>query len=432
MVVLLIIITLGLLLSLFSHLAALNPSKISLTLPFVEHILEGHIVIFLLGAFVLGSAFTVLAGIVKKVIAKLGGLPMVLKKKEKEKLRDVLFKGIDYFALGDNAKAIKCFEEYVEANPTDILAVNLIGDTYFRDGNISRALYFHKRASRLDPKKLVIQYKLLEDYIKLEKNKSAEKQAKTLITSDPHNIDNYRCLYNIFTKEDRFEEALDLQREIVKKVSGKEQRAEQKRLLEIQYEIGMEKLRAGEDQAALKMFKDIVRADKSFWVAVISLGDIYMNQKSYSNAAEIWSKGYAATKEPTFLSRLEKLYLAEEKPEEIIQLYKDVLVEDPSNISVFVMLCLLCLKLEMVDLAEDLLSKLESDKVNYPIMLYINAVLLEKKHKWKEAALAFKKTCNMENMPPKAYLCKCGYRTDEWSGRCPQCRSWQALKASYF
>jgi len=433
MVLIVFLILAGFLLSYFTHLVTLNPIKISLIFPLYGIVPPVPIIMLLLLAGILGGLLVYMGLVIKKLAGKVEGIPTIWKQKEKKKIGEFLDKALEFVSLGEDSKAIEYLEKYLEFNPKDILAVNTLGDIYYRRNNVEKALYLHCRAQRIKPESLLFKYKLLRDYTKQKNDKKVESLVRQLIEDDPTNIENFLLLRDILLRQKYFRDAYKWQKELIKKISDKEEKEKQQGiLLGIRYEIGMKKAQEGQEQEALRTFKDILKTDKNFIPAIVSMGDIYRNMKSYEDAACIWESGYRTTSKNIFLMRLEKLYLVEEKPEEILARYREIICEKNVDINVYVAFCMLYMKLEMPDEAEELLDNMPYCKSEFPVVAYLYGKMFEKRKDWKAAVEVYGELHKAAGFCVMAYICtSCSHNTGSWDGKCPQCNKWGSLEAVY-
>jgi len=423
----------GFLLSYFTHLVTLNPIKISLILPLYGKVPPVPIIMLLLLAAILGGLLVYFGLLVKSLAGKVEGIPSLWKQKENKKIKGFLDKALELVSLGEDSKAVEYLEKYLEFNPKDILAVNTLGDIYYKQNDVEKALYLHGRARRMRPDSLPFKYKVMRDYAKQRNDKRVEVLVRQLIEDDPANIENFFLLQDILLRQKRFVDAYQCQKELLKRVSERDEKGKQQKILMgIRYEIGMEKASEGQEHEALKIFKDILKTDKNFIPAIVSMGDVYSKTKAYEDAVCIWESGYRTTSKNIFLTRLEKLYLVEEKPEEILARYRDIICGENIGIDVYVSFCMLLMRLEMLDEAEELLDNVPYDKSEFPVIAYLYGKMFEKRRNWKAAVEVYGELHKAAGFCVQAYSCtSCSLKVENWTGKCLQCNEWSSMEVVY-
>jgi len=162
------------------------------------------------------------------------------------------------------------------------------------------------------------------------------------------------------------------------------------------------------------------------------MGDVYSNMKAYEDAACIWESGYRTTSKNIFLMRLEKLYLVEEKPEEILARYREIICGKNVDVNIYVAFCMLYMKLEMLDEAEELLDNMPYDKSEFPVIAYLYGKMFEKRKNWRMAVKFYGELHKAAGFCVRTYNCTfCSYNIENWEGRCPQCNEWGSLETVY-
>ena len=130
---------------------------------------------------------------------------------------------------------------------------------------------------------------------------------------DETNLKALRGLREIYLNSRRWEEAIRIQKSILKFTKGKQAEEEETLFyLGLKYEHARDLLdRGGEDhlESALKEAKEIVRERKTFQPGFVLLGDIYLRMGKWASAGKVWGKSFTRFKSIIFILRLEDLYL---------------------------------------------------------------------------------------------------------------------------
>ena len=75
--------------------------------------------------------------------------------------------GFTYRQMGNYDGAIKCFEEVVEDNPSDVLANNHLGAIYALQGNHTQAIEAYNRGLKYDPNHPILQFNIAKSYAEI-------------------------------------------------------------------------------------------------------------------------------------------------------------------------------------------------------------------------------------------------------------------------
>lgn len=75
--------------------------------------------------------------------------------------------GFTYRQMGSYDDAIKCFEEVVEENPTDVLANNHLGAIYALQGNHTKAIEAYNRGLKYDINHPILQFNIAKSYAEI-------------------------------------------------------------------------------------------------------------------------------------------------------------------------------------------------------------------------------------------------------------------------
>src|SRR3989337_3932277 len=127
----------------------------------------------------------------------------------------------------------------------------------------------------------------------------------------------------------------------------------------LRYEFARHLYAKGDKDKSRKLLKGIIRADKGFIPAYVTLGDMLIEDGESSEAADLWEKGYYLNYSEILLHQLEDFYLQQGEPEKIIWIYKKAISLNPQNPALKFYLGKLYYRLEMLDEAFDILAELE-------------------------------------------------------------------------
>ena len=146
-------------------------------------------------------------------------------------------------------------------------------------------------------------------------------------------------------------------------------------------------------------------------------------------AVNLLEKAYEDTHSTIILARLEDLLISLGEPSRLISIYKNSISKKPNDPVTKFFLGKLFYRLEMVDDAFEILTGIDTAGLSYPELHQVLGNLYMRKNQPEKAVQEFKKAVDIKFSLKLPYCCKqCGYTADEWSGRCPDCKSWSTFQ----
>lgn len=296
----------------------------------------------------------------------------------------------------DGAKA--SFQKIITRDPENIVGRILLGKTLRAQGNLRGAVRVldEARASQKQNQELLI----LAASINEQRGNftAAYDNLSLLLQADADSVFALRKIVDYSKKLDRFDDAIEFQKRLVKLTPAQEQRKEQDILasLELQY---AEKFFV-ENRNALKItVEEILKRHRDFPEALSLLATLERESKRFEVAGKLLTKAFSITQDLQYLQDLGSMWIAQEQPSKALasvrtalgNVYEgDVCDKLPGT---FFLIALL-LQLEMVDdaskefeslLAHGLLSK---EGISNDLFLHggmLKSKILERQGKVEEA-----------------------------------------------
>ena len=249
------------------------------------------------------------------------------------------------------------------------------------------------------------------------------------ISFDETNLKALKCLREIYLESQRWEEAIRIQKSILKLTKGKQAEEEETLCyLGLKYENAKELLTRGGDEnleSALKETKEIIRERKTFLPGFVLLGDIYLRMGKWASAGKVWGKSFTRFNSIIFILRLEDLYLGREDPSTLLRIYQRALRHNPNNWVIAFFYAKLCLRLEMLDEALEVINEISLKLRDFPALHRLLAEIYLHKKDFGRAAQEFKKTFELSGTSYLSFSCSvCERESIEWVAYCPQCHQW--------
>jgi predicted Zn-dependent protease len=192
-----------------------------------------------------------------------------------------------------------------------------------------------------------------------------EADLKAVLKLNESNFEALAMLRDLYITQKRWDDAYDAAKRIVKFIKTPD---ENRRLNGIRYEkafVAFTRHNPSEYDAIIKELKDIISEDKRFIPAYILLAEIYKKTNKLNEAGRVYGRGYSKTGHIIFLSKMEDLYIDRGDPGVILKIYRRILDISPKNNLIEFLYARLCLRLEMIDEAIDMLNTLEAEGADF-------------------------------------------------------------------
>ena len=347
-------------------------------------------------------------------------------KKEQEQLWDIFYSATDALFKNDLPKAEKQILAYLKKRPDDPKVYLKLVDIYQKAGKPKKAIETLEKAKGLQFDQLEIFFKEAQIYKDIQDHAGAIKVLKAILAFDQSNRDAMKELRDMYIKNEQWEEAIKLQKSIVK-LSSKKDFDQEKRLQRgLRYEHARFMAERDKDEKeGIKELKDIIKEDPFFSPPQVLLGELLSRAGETKEAIKVWRKGFEKTHEIIFLSKLEDHYLSEEDPRGILRLYLSAMGEDPQNIVIPFFYARLCLRLEMIDDALEKLQEMETHLADHPSYHYLLAEVYAHRGDYERAAEQYREGLQLEGGAYVPYRCtNCQKEVRTWLPQCPSCNQW--------
>ncbi len=406
----------------------LNPDAVTINLS-SNYSYTISMVGFFLFSFAIGSVIVILFTLLRDAKNIFTEWRNRQRQKVEARIQETFSKGLHAHLSGKYGQAISYFRDVIKIDPNHFYTLLRIGDAYQQERNYSEAIKFHKKARKVDEKSLEAQFALATDYLLSSSHDEAIAVLQEVIKKDSSNIEALVRLRDIYIRAGRWDGAHELQGRVVKR--RRDSLEDQKLLMGLRYEFARLLFNRGEREKSKKLFKGIIRADKDFIPAYVTLGDLLLEEGDGAEAADLWEKGYYMNYSEILLHKLEDYYLQLGEPGKIIWVYKKAISLNPQNPALKFYLGKLYYRLEMLDEAFDVLAELEGVESAMPDLYKLLGTIYERKEEPGKAVTEFKRALGLRKRVVVPYFCPlCDCHTYEWNGRCPRCGAWNSFTVS--
>jgi lipopolysaccharide biosynthesis regulator YciM len=413
--------------SLFCWLSLLNPVDVEFR--FFGEVIPTDLSTLMISSFVLGAMLVFISTLTRDAKRAIEGYQKSRQMKKGQFLKEELNKGMDDFLRGNLPKAKTHFVEVLKRDPSQIDLYFRLSEIALKEGNDEEALHWLERARLIDMRNVDILLSEAALYQRMKRFDEAIRTLNLVISLDETNLKAMRGLGEIYLNSRRWEEAIRVQRSILKLTKGKQAEEEETLCyLGLKYEHARERLNQGGEEnleSALKEAKEIIRERKTFQPGFVLLGDIYLRMGRWASAGKVWGKSFTRFNSIIFILRLEDLYLGREDPSAIFRIYQRVLRHNPDNWVIAFFYAKLCLRLEMLDEALEVINEISLRLKDFPALHRLLAEIYLHKKDFGRAAQEFEKTFELSGTSYLPFSCPvCERESIEWVAYCPQCHQW--------
>ena len=334
--------------------------------------------------------------------------------------------GVGCLLSGDIKKAHSLLQKAIDRDPGRVDTYIAMANVLQQEGKAQEAISLLLKAKGIDGRSLEVLFKLASSYEETNQDEKAVTTYLDLLAIEKSNRKALRCLREVHIHHGRWEEALNLQEQVLKVGVGANRLDEEKaKLRALRYEVARGNLEQGNIDAAKKALKEIIKEAPEFVPARVSLGDAYRQQQRPDDAVRVWRQAYTDLGKSVFLSRLEDLFISDENPSDLLEIYKTFMNERNDDQILRLFYGKLCLRLEMVEEGLEQLYALEGAGIDTPQLNLLLAEAHRRRNRFDEAVRQYKKALGVDGKLRLSYICDvCDEVSPDWQSRCPGCGNW--------
>ncbi|RMG05996.1 MAG: DUF1049 domain-containing protein [Nitrospirae bacterium] len=385
------------------------------------------IVLILLSA-AFGAVFMIVIYTMRDTRRLIKNIQTQRKQKRQEKIQNHYSKALSAIHSGKVDVAETSLLEILKEDSSHLQALLRLGEIAEQKGDLKGALDYYKRALASLPGDQETLLHMITVKEKLGAYEEALGYADEILEKDPRNLPAIEKKRTILERLERWDDLVEFERVLVKKASSDSERKRHEDFLNgYMYESGRIALEKGDIDKARRQFRAVLKNRGDFIPAHLGLTEAILQEDGREAAISYLEKVMKDTRSLIVLARLEDLILEEGEPARLINIYKRELSESPTDNQLKFFLAKLYYRLEMLDDALELIEGIESPS-NFPEIKKIRGGIYMKRGQFEKATTEFREALNMKMTLKIPYCCSaCGYTTDEWSGRCPSCKTWNSF-----
>lgn len=408
----------------FIYFLQLNPAEIAIVF-FPDHVIHASPAVVVVACIVVGLSVGYLLHLYGAASYLLKGWRRTRSEKREREVTELHREGMARLRSGDNTKARRVLQKALSMDGSRIEVLTTLAEVQVADENVEESLSLLQRARKLAPKDLTVLFALADTYRRSQRLSEAADVYRALLDLDSDNQQGLLGLRDLHLAQQQWEEALTVQKRLIKKSAGEAQAAERSLLSGLRYELARQAEEEERLDEALTAYQKLVKDDADFLPARVALGELLRRQGRTEQAAATWQAGYRQFGHSVFLKRLEQLAMDQEDPTVLLNYYRQEVTERPDDLLLRFYYGKFCLRVEMIDEAQEQLHGLEKAGAEFPQLHLLLAEAHMRRQRLSDAVAEYKKALGGEDRFRFGYLCRqCGATSLSWQGRCDQCGSW--------
>lgn len=347
--------------------------------------------------------------------------------RKRKEVQSMLEKARYYDSKGERDKAIELANRIIRKNPAFEDPYIFLSDVYASSNDFEKAYEILNLAEmNVGKREAFLERKAVLD-VERKDLYTAETNLKEILKINELNFKALKMLRKIYVSQKRWDEALNIQRRIVKHLKTPE---EERNLLGIKFEKirdAFEKNGPSTYETLANELREMISDDKRFIPAYILLADIYKKMGKLNDAGRVYGRGYSKTGHVIFLRKMEDLYIGRGDPGVILKIYRRILEISPKDKLISFLYALLCLRLEMIGEAMDVLNQLHYEGLNIPALYLAMAHAYVHRGELKKAVENFLKAYPSGELLIPFICTNCYTPKKEWTPFCSTCYSWNTI-----
>ena len=352
------------------------------------------------------------------------------KQKQDIKVQELYSRALNSILAHNEAAAREALEGILAEEPDHVDALLRLGDTYVSEDDFQKANTFYLKAKMINPQNLETLFAMENSLEKTGRWSEALKYLEDILDIDDANLTAMYRKRAILERQGRWDELVYLQKAILKhEHTDKDKKRENQNLIGYKYEYGRNSLENNQREKAKKAFKTVLRLDRDFIPATLGLAEVMLREGESEEAVNLLEKAYENSSSKIVLARLEDLLIGLGEPSRLINIYRSSISRNPNDPVTKFFLGKLFYRLEMVDDAFEILSGIDTGPIQYPELHLLLGNLYMRRNQPEKAAGEYRKVIEIKKSVRLPYCCgQCGHSSDEWAGRCPDCRHWNTYR----
>lgn len=352
------------------------------------------------------------------------------KQKQDIKIQGLYSKAMNALLAHNEDAAREALMDILAEDPDHVDSLLRMGDIAVREEDMEKAQTYYQKARVVEPRNLQTLFSLQGLMERAGRRDEAMKYLDDILDVDEANLTAMYRKRDMLEERAQWDDLIYLQKGILKREhTEKDKKREQQNLVGYKYEYGRFSLENNELEKAKKAFKTVLRLDKDFLPATLGIAEVMLQEGDTEEAVNLLEKTFELTGSRIVLARLEDLLINLGEPSRLIRIYKSAISRNQRDQELKFFLGKLFYRLEMIDDAFETLTGIDTGGVAYPELHQLLGNIYLRRNEPEKAAIEFRSAFDAKHSLRLPYCCsECGFVSDEWAGRCPNCRRWNTLQ----
>jgi tetratricopeptide (TPR) repeat protein len=388
---------------------------------------ETTIANYIAAAFVFGVIISIILSFFGDIRRAVARRRQEKAERKKTEITGLFEKGRLYEMKGETEKAAEYFNRAIRTSPQLEEPYLLMADMHISRKEFDKARDVLEQAQRNLGKKESLLFKKIKINLATKDMDRIEEDAKEILKISESNLKAMAILRDVLICRKEWDGALELEKRLRKQIKTED---ENRRLIGIQYERAKQLLERRDEKLYEQIAKDlreITNENKHFVPAYLLAADVYKKMGKLNDAGRVYGRGYSKTGHMVFLQRMEDLYINRGEPAVILKIYRRLLEVAPKNQLLIFLYARLCLRLEMIDEAIELLSSLLTEEKEFRGLHRVMAEGYLHRGDLQNAVDEFVKAFPISSVYMPFYCEACQTTRDQWSDFCENCFSWNTI-----
>ncbi|MGD0230884.1 MAG: tetratricopeptide repeat protein [Syntrophorhabdales bacterium] len=417
-----------LLFSAYVILSFLNAdNSVRLEVGFGRALRETTVTNYIAASFLLGVVISLLVSFFTDARRGLARWRSERKEKKKNEAVELSEKARLFEMKGEPEKAVDYANRAIRSAPDAQEPYLILADMYAARGEPARAVEVLDLGERTFGKREAILFEKVKIHRGVKDTDGMERDLLDILRISESNLLALAALRDLYIARKAWEQALEIEVKVRKQVKTD---GENQRLVGLQYENVKERFKKQDErqyEQILKDLREMTNDNKGFIPAYILSAEVYKKMGRLNDAGRVYGRGFAKTGHVIFLRQMEDLYIGRGEPGVILKIYRRLLEVTPRNQLLMFLYARLCLKLEMIDEAIDLLKTLLAEEKEFRGLHRAMAEAYIHRGKFEDAAREFTKAFASDQVYMPLYCGKCQGVKEEWADFCETCSNWNTI-----
>lgn len=396
--------------------------------------LWGHTTIkistLLIGTFLLGFILNLLYTGVMELRRLMRGVSISAANLAGKCISSLLVEAKELLAHSMYDKALKVLETLLNECSDHEEANFLMGDTLLKLNEYDKAIHHLENAYSKWSHNTELKYLLVDALLAANNHDRAVVVLQTISCDYPTcALKALRKLRDIYSSNDQWEDAWDIQKRIVSRFSDSIPQSEINYTIGFLYQVGLDKVESDYFKEAAQIFQQILKDDKTFVPAYLSLGRCMILQDQENQGIEIWLEGFRTTGEGALLQEIEDYFIQSGKPDEGLSLLRKISAISEHVVTAKFFLGKMLYRLEILDEACALFEDVRLQAMDSPILNFFIAKIHARRGRLEKALSEYRQLLRNTGVLRLRFECSiCGNKTSDYNDRCDACNNWNSIR----